>query len=79
VAVGVERSWLVDEYRACRRSIECVVRTLHLEPWAGRWVAIDLDDQVQLDAVLLDDLMTLLRLTGRDVSASFGLRILMSR
>lgn len=36
-----------------------MVRTLHLEPWAGRWVAIDLDGDVQCDAAELDDLMTL--------------------
>lgn len=43
-----------------------MVRTLHLERWAGRWVAIDLDDQVQCDAALLDDLMVLVHQTGRD-------------
>ena len=35
-----------------------VVRTLHLEPWAGRWVAIDSAGSVRCDAVSLSELLS---------------------
>jgi hypothetical protein len=34
-----------------------MVRTLDLAKWAGRWVALDEDDQVQRDAETLKELM----------------------
>lgn len=37
-----------------------MVRTLDLAKWAGRWVALDDDDQVQRDAETLKDLMAIL-------------------
>ena len=41
-----------------------MVRTLDLAKWAGRWVALDDDDQVQRDAETLKDLMAILDAEG---------------
>jgi hypothetical protein len=41
-----------------------MVRTLDLAKWAGRWVALDDDDQVQRDAETLKDLMAILDSEG---------------
>jgi len=43
-----------------------MVRTLDLAKWAGRWVALDDDDQVQRDAETLKDLMAILDSEGVD-------------
>jgi hypothetical protein len=34
-----------------------MVRTLHLEQWAGLWVAVDRDDHVVTSAAALGDLL----------------------
>jgi hypothetical protein len=45
-----------------------VVRTLHLEAWAGRWVALNAHDVVQRDAATLAELMEIIERDGlRDV------------
>ena len=41
-----------------------MVRTLDLAKWAGRWVALDDDDQVRRDAETLKDLMAILDSEG---------------
>ena len=41
-----------------------MVRTLDLAKWAGRWVALYDDDQVQRDAETLKDLMAILDAQG---------------
>ncbi|MDY7100017.1 MAG: hypothetical protein S0880_02410 [Actinomycetota bacterium] len=37
-----------------------MVRTLDLEPWAGRWVALDDTDTVQRDAATLRELLAII-------------------
>jgi ABC-type transporter Mla MlaB component len=45
-----------------------MVRTLHLEAWAGRWVALDAHDVVRCDAATLAELLKIIERDGlRDV------------
>lgn len=41
-----------------------MVRTLELSDWAGRWVALGADDQVQRDAETLRELMAIVERDG---------------
>lgn len=41
-----------------------MVRTLDLNAWAGRWVALDRDDHVQRDAATLAELMEIIDADG---------------
>ena len=41
-----------------------MIRTLHLEAWAGRWVALDHDDHVAASAPTVKDLMATLDRQG---------------
>ena len=43
-----------------------MVRTLDLAKWAGRWVALDEDDQVQRDAETLKELMASIDADGAE-------------
>lgn len=45
-------------------TLNVMVRTLHLADWAGRWVALDQDDQVQRDAATLAELMEIIEADG---------------
>lgn len=43
---------------------EVVVRTLHLEAWAGSWVAVNNEDHVVASSPIVKDLMAALDLQG---------------
>ena len=46
------------------RSVGLMIRTLHLEAWAGRWVALDHDDHVVASGPTLEDLTATLDRQG---------------
>lgn len=47
-------------------TVDGMVRTLDLAEWAGRWVALDNEDQVQRHAATLSELMAVIDADGME-------------